>query len=167
MRPFKKSRKYLLICDARAANARMRPPSAVPLATGDSLSRLRIPAGKVLYTAQLDLRDYFPTLRFNGRFVCYSSLPPVQAADLGRCEVDGVVEAGGSGEVWPYLVSVPMGNTWALCAAHRVHERILLLQDSRPPADLADGPVYLAYVDTLAVFGVDEAEVSEQLRRAA
>ena len=77
--------------------------------------------------------------------------------------------------VYPCFASLPMGFSWALWAAQRCHEKLVVqaglsdsrrLQDGTVPADLATGAVHFEYVDNLVVMGLDKDEVNAQLRAA-
>ena len=129
------------------------------LATGDSLSRLQVPPGDTLYVASLDLKDYFHTLRIPARMSQYFCLPLISCRCLRAAGLDVQSEQD---FVYPCFASLPMGFSWALWAAQRCHEKLVVqaglsdsrrLQDGTVPADLATGAVHLEYVDNLVVMG--------------
>ena len=83
----KKSGKQRLVLDCRAVNQRFRPPPRVALAAGYSWSRLELPQGQTLYTAQSDIRDYFYSLSMPEPLREFFCLPPIPLALLREWQV--------------------------------------------------------------------------------
>ena len=74
----KKSGKLRLVLDCRAVKQRFRPPPRVALAAGYSWSRLHIPEGETLFTAQSDIRNYFYSMSLPAELrelFCLSHIP--------------------------------------------------------------------------------------------
>ena len=166
----KKSGKQRLVLDCRAVNQRFRAPPRVALAAGYSWSRLQLPPGEVLYTAQSDIRDYFYSLSMPSDLRELFSLPPIPHSLL--CEWQVSRDFGGDlpaveGWIWPCMRVVPMGWSWAMWIAQRVHtEQILVatglsadcvLVDNSPAPVLDRASVVLIpYADNLNVCGLDQ-----------
>ncbi len=173
---WKKNNKLRMMCDARRSNARFREPPGVHLATGDSISRLEIPAGHDMFIAHLDLADYFHGLRISDELSDYFALPPVLVGSVGArwCEASPLAQHD---IVYPCFKSLPMGFTWALWGAQRCHEQVLddiggtlrsdrRMRDGVKPPSLSDGCVHLVYVDNMVIFGTCQVTVDAELERA-
>ena len=176
----KKSGKQRLVLDCRAVNQRFRPPPRVALAAGYSWSRLHIPEGETLFTAQSDIRDYFYSLSLPAELRELFCLPPIPHALLLEWQVP--FELGGGcassgGWVWPCMRVVPMGWSWAMWIAQRVHtEQVMIatgigadqiLVDNAPAPSLSkDSVVVIPYADNLNVCGLD-ADVVQRVKDQA
>lgn len=80
---------------------------------------------------------------------------------------------GSESHLWvhPILIVIPMGWSWAMFIAQRVHQHQSMLAaevpmsrvlvDGRPAPPLSDGPILVPYADNLNVVGVDKQEVQE------
>ena len=74
----KKNGRQRLVMDCRAINQRFRAPPLLKMAAGSSWSHVEIPAGKSLYIAQSDIKDYFysiPLPEELQQFFCLPSIP--------------------------------------------------------------------------------------------
>ena len=176
----KKSGKQRLVLDCRAVNQRFRPPPRVALAAGYSWSRLHIPEGETLFTAQSDIRDYFYSLSLPAELRELFCLPPIPHSLLLEWQVPfelGGCCASSGGWVWPCMRVVPMGWSWAMWIAQRVHtEQVMIatgigadqiLVDNAPAPSLSKGSVVvIPYADNLNVCGLD-ADVVQRVKDQA
>ena len=176
----KKSGKQRLVLDCRAVNQRFRPPPRVALAAGFSWSRLHIPEGETLFTAQSDIRDYFYSLSLPAELRELFCLPPIPHSLLLEWQVPfelGGCCASSGGWVWPCMRVVPMGWSWAMWIAQRVHtEQVMIatgigadqiLVDNAPAPSLSkDSVVVTPYADNLNVCGLD-ADVVQRVKDQA
>ena len=96
-------------------------------------------------------------------------MPSIPIADLG---LDLSVGYEGVTEVFPSLTVVPMGWSWAMWIAQRIHQHQAclaldfppsqVLADGRPPPSLMGGtPAITPYADNLNVCGTDRARVPQ------
>ena len=171
----KKSGRLRMVLDCRTVNRRFRPPPPLALSAGYSWSRLRVPKGKKLYIAQSDIRDYFYALEMPHNLRPLFCLPPVPKKLLREWDVPadrGGDLVGDNGWVWPMLRVIPMGWSWAMWLAQKVHEeqvriatgfgpeRILTEGSSAPSLD-GNIPVLIPYADNLNVCGLCRSEVQK------
>ena len=168
----KKNGKLRFILDCRGVNRRFRDPPPLALAAGSTWSQLEVPEDSQLFVAQSDIRDYFFSLELPGDLRPFFCLPPISAEHLKAWGIaqplDGVAET--EGWVWPRCRVVPMGWSWAMYIAQRVHQNICLeasglttsrlLVEGRPAPDISNGEaVLIPYADNLNVAGIDEGRV--------
>ena len=168
----KKNGKLRFILDCRGVNKRFKSPPPLALAAGSTWAQLEVPSDQQLYVAQSDIRDYFFSLELPADLRPLFCMPPIPLQCLKawglRVPQDGLVDSGGW--VWPRCKIVPMGWSWAMYIAQRVHQHICLeasslpvtrlLVEGRPAPDLADGEVALIpYADNLNVAGTSEQRV--------
>ena len=73
----KKNGRQRLVMDCRAINQRFRAPPLLKMAAGSSWSHVEIPAGKSLYIAQSDIKDYFYSI----------PLPTIFLLTFNSCQV--------------------------------------------------------------------------------
>lgn len=163
-----------LVLDCRAVNQRFRDPPALKMAAGSTWSNLELPPGQTLYVAQSDIKDYFYSLPLPSALQPYFCLPPVSA----RCLADWGVPAHHGGDscaeglAHPMFVVTPMGSSWAMYWAQRIHSYQALLgaglDQSRevaegcPCPDLGSGePVMITYADNLNIAGTDRDRVQQ------
>ena len=176
----KKSGKLRLVLDCRASNQQFDRPPDIALAAGYTFAQLELPEGESLFVAQSDVRDYFYSIGLPQGLRRYFALPPIPASALPA----GVgVIAESEGELWyPRMKVVPMGWSWAMWIAQRIHQHQAsvalacspdqVLVDGRPPPSLEAGsPLLIPYADNLNVCGTNQAAVQsakdkvvEQLR---
>ena len=163
----KKNGRLRLVLDCRASNQLFAAPPDIALAAGYTFAQLEVPQGEVLYTAQSDVKDYFYSIGLPPGLRPYFALPAVQAIDLaGQIPtLEGI-----QGSVYPCMCVVPMGWSWSMWVAQRIHqyqasvalqcgsEQVLV--DGRPPPDLSRGePVLIPYADNMNDCGIDSARV--------
>ena len=170
----KKSGKLRLVLDCRGVNQRFREPPSIALAAGSSWSQLEIPLGEDLFIAQSDIKDYFYSLRLPHELQPFFCLPaiPVQAIHAWGVENKDWTGASVEGLVFPAFRVIPMGWSWAMWWAQRVHQvqaligaglsDARLVRADRPAPDLSGGePAVIAYADNLNVTGTDEERVQK------
>ena len=171
----KKSGSLRMIVDARRINQLCRKPPSVQLATGDSLSRIEVPADLALHVAHSDVDNCFHRLRMPEEMQGWFCLPPIAAKHLGLTELGGI-PLRPDGKVWPTLRTLPVGFSWSLYFAQGAHEHIVgqvpgfsdetWLRDRHPPGGLQIGrPHHLAYVDNMGVLGYPAKDVTEMKER--
>ena len=158
----KKSGKLRFVLDCRASNMYFAKPPDIALAAGYTFAQLEIPDGEQLYVAQSDVRDYFYSIGLPPGLRGYFALPPVAVHMLPPGLVDPSQVEGGMTR--PRMKVVPMGWSWAMWIAQRIHQHQAaiavdcspdqVLVDGRPPPDLQAGsPVMIPYADNLNVCG--------------
>ena len=164
----KKSGKLRLVLDCRASNMYFAKPPDIALAAGYTFAQLEIPDGEQLYVAQSDVRDYFYSIGLPPGLRGYFALPPIAAHMLPPGLVDPSEVEGGM--THPRMKVVPMGWSWAMWIAQRIHQHQAalavdcspdqVLVDGRPPPDLQAGsPVMIPYADNLNVCGTCKVSV--------
>ena len=168
----KKNGRLRLVMDCRAINQRFRAPPLLKMAAGSSWSHVEIPAGKSLYIAQSDIKDYFYSIPLPDEIQQFFCLPSIPA----RCLHDWGVPHHHGGDVnveglaFPMFVVTPMGWSWAMYWAQRIHSyQAALGAGLGPGREVFDGapcpsldgpePIMLAYADNLNVVGTDCEEV--------
>ena len=161
-----------MVVDCRRCNAHWADPADVALATGETLSRLRVPKGQELWCGQVDIKDAFWHMEMPPPMRRYFGLRSVRAGALNIKEINGKAVRP---ESWIQvrLRALPMGWSWAMWWCQAVHERRVVaaglpaterMADGRAVPPLACGP-HSVYVDNFAVFGKTEQEVQEKLQR--
>eukprot|EP00971_Amphidinium_carterae_P046844 922921-Amphidinium_carterae.4 len=170
----KKEGKQRLIIDARRANCWFSESRSVSLATGSSLSQLRIPEGKNMYIGHYDIKDAFYHFQLPPSLRTYFGCPPIKAKYLGINSVNGI-PVQPNDRVVPQLSVLPMGWVHALYWCQVLHTRICLgpggLQSNWQVVDKHSAPemcpvAFTIYVDNCIVFGCDAKAVSEHTQRA-
>jgi Reverse transcriptase (RNA-dependent DNA polymerase) len=111
-----------LIIDARPANALFRPPPKVQLPTPDILARMRVPSDSVLYTAKLDIDNFYHRLRCPKWLQPYFALPPVRASDI---DVSLARRYGHDALIYPMCATLPMGWSHSVYVAQMAHEHLI------------------------------------------
>ena len=167
----KKNGKLRFILDCRGVNKRFRPPPALALAAGSSWSQVSIPKGSKMFVAQSDIKDYFYSLELPHALQPLFCLPPLPSSVVQEWSstLQGLPSSP-SGWVWPMLQVVPMGWSWAMYFAQRVHQHLCLeatglsmsqvLVEGRPAPDMSkEGVVLIPYADNLNVAGLNQNEV--------
>ena len=116
----KKDGRLRLIVDARATNHRCRRPPSMRIGGTASWSAIKVPAGEQLWTAQYDVEAYFYRLGIEadiGRYFSLMQVPEWVVHKYPTC-LDHVED----GLPWyPYFRVIPMGWSWAMWLAQRVH----------------------------------------------
>ena len=173
----KKNGKLRLVLDCRATNGLFRPPPDIAMAAGYSFGQLalhkdRDSAGerRKLFTAQSDIKDYFYSIGMPEYLFPFFCLPPIRPAKLsGRIpELAGL--EGSVADIYPQMKVVPMGWSWAMFFAQRIHQHQVMigagisheqvLVDGRPPPMLDDGKsIVIPYADNLNVIGINKQDV--------
>ena len=170
----KKDGRQRLILDCRGVNRRFRAPPSMSLAAGYTWAHLQLPKDKQLYIAQSDIKDYFYHLKMPEILQPLFCLPSIDSALLRSWGVPS--SRGGcsdrEGLVFPMLRVVPMGWSWAMWIAQRVHQHQCLvasglpseriMTDRRPVPSLdTDETFVLPYADNLNVGGTNKDKVQE------
>ena len=162
----KKSGKLRLVLDCRGVNQRFKQPPSMMMAAGASWSQVEVPDNETLYVAQSDITDYFYSLRLPDELQSYFCLPaiPHEALDVWRVPDSDRPPLHREGLVFPCFKVVPMGWSWAMYWAQRVHQlqaligaglsQERLLVSGKPAPSLEGGtPLVIAYADNLNVAG--------------
>ena len=167
----KKNGRLRLVLDCRRSNEFFAKPPDIAMAAGYSFSQLHMDEPQEVFTAQSDIKDYFYSIglpAFLHKFFC---LPPVRPAKLA----DRIPELGkwvGTPEIYPQMQVVPMGWSWAMFFAQRIHQHQVMiganipheqvLVDGRPAPNLSSGKVVIVpYADNLNVIGTKQEEVQK------
>ena len=168
----KKLNKLRLILDCRRSNHWFKPPTAVSLATGESLRRVAVEEEEELFVCSADLANAFYTLSMPEELRGLFGLRRLRASELGIREVKGQ-SVQESEWIQPRLAVLPMGWSWALYWYQAIHERLAErsgLKEEERLKDFSPAPQgnfwHVQYVDNLHVFGTDRGEVVERFRRA-
>eukprot|EP00913_Durusdinium_trenchii_P006886 g6477.t1 len=137
------------------------------------LFTVAIPEGSTLYLAQSDIKDYFYSLALPSELQSLFCLPALAKSALQDWNIDmATVDCDAEGWTFPTLRVIPMGWSWAMWVAQRVHTHLCIeagglsidrvVVESKAPPDLSDKEVILIpYADNLNVAGVDELRVQE------
>ena len=169
----KKNGRLRLILDCRAVNKRFKKPPPLALGAGTSWAQVAIPEGSTLYLAQSDIKDYFYSLALPSELQSLFCLPALAKSALQDWNIDmATVDCDAEGWTFPTLRVIPMGWSWAMWVAQRVHTHLCIeagglsidrvVVESKAPPDLSDKEVILIpYADNLNVAGVDELRVQE------
>ena len=170
----KKDGRLRLILDCRGVNRRFRPPPTMSLAAGYTWSHLQLPRDKTLFIAQSDIKDYFYSLKMPEILQPFFSMPAIPSWLLRQWGVPADMggEVDREGLAFPMLQVVPMGWSWAMWIAQRVHQHQCLvasglspdrvMTDRRPVPSLeTDEPFVLPYADNLNVGGTSQSAVQE------
>jgi hypothetical protein len=113
--------------------------------------------GDGLFYASHDVSDCFYQMRLPRHLSRLFALRSVAARDVGITTIDGR-EVSPDQAIFPLIDVLPMGFSFALHWAQKVHETVLeragiiprsesLLVDFRAPPDLADSVGQIVYVD--------------------
>jgi len=167
----KKDGNLRLVLDCRATNRLFAPSPDIALAAGFSYASLELPAGENLYVSQSDLKDYFYSLGLPEELQDLFALPRVRRTDLIAAGIDPS-ELPENEFLYGCMVVVPMGWSWAMWVAQRIHTHQALIgcgfshsrviSDGKTPPDLCHGePALLPYADNNNVLGTDQARVQK------
>lgn len=141
-------------------------PPKTRLVSGSQIAEVWTPSGETVFVSGGDVEDAFYNLGL-GNLSSWFGLKSLDAESCGATHVDGRPVGKGE-EVTPVLTALPMGFSWSLhlcqCAVEEVLKRALpgveQIVDGRPAPVLDDSTVaWLAYVDSLCLFGTDPALV--------
>lgn len=162
----KKKGDLRLVLDCRSVNAQFWIPPRTLLVSGSQIGEIWTPGGGIVYVAGGDVEDAFYNLGL-GDLSPYIRMKPLDASACGPTYAIGVKVKEGE-QVFPVLTALPMGFSWSLhlCqnAVQSVMRRALpgveRIVDGRPAPVLDSATLaWLAWVDNLAVFGTDPAQV--------
>eukprot|EP00438_Fugacium_kawagutii_P013651 Skav213124 [mRNA] locus=scaffold107:139529:142876:+ [translate_table: standard] len=165
----KKNGRLRLVLDCRRANEFFTEPPDIAMAAGYSFSQLHLDQESKVYTAQSDIKDYFYSIGLPPFLSKYFCLPPVRTAALLE-EIPELKQFAGASEVFPQMKVVPMGWSWSMFFAQRIHQHQVflgtglsheqVLVDGRPAPSLSTGQVVVVpYADNLNVIGTCQHEV--------
>ena len=145
----KKNGRLRIIFDARAVNRRFAVPPATGAATAEALAQVEVPPEETLFVAQCDVKDFSYHLKIGPGLGRYFSLKPLRVGDVRAARPNMELPAGSLGYddmIYPHLMVMPMGFSWAMYFAQRAHDTCLLrvpdlsyedcLRPFRPPPGL-------------------------------
>ena len=137
----KKGEKQRLIIDARRTNKRnklFRTPPTTVLGSMDSWTRIGCDPESV---AQEDLKGYFYRLKIHKKLAEFKVVPALLKERLGYLPVhlQELLDTS-EGPIYPRMIVLPMGFSWAFHLAHVVHVELtrralpksMIVQDKRP-----------------------------------
>jgi hypothetical protein len=141
--------------------------------SGTSWASISIPDNSELFVSQSDVADYFYCIGIDDHLSSFFCLPSVHVDMLKKWKVGNDVWDGRSvgDRVFPAMKVMPMGWSWAMWVAQRIHCHVALtatglpesrlILDHSPVPDLADGsPALLIYCDNLNVVGTSAERVT-------
>ncbi|CAK0875766.1 unnamed protein product, partial [Prorocentrum cordatum] len=132
--------------------------------------------GSKLWVAQADVKDCFHCVRNLPELCPYFCMPPItegERADAGIDGPSGLGDLAREVSVYPMLLTLPMGFSWAFYCVQRLVEhqcRVSLagaglafkfLRDQAPAPDLGTQLAVLPYCDNINVAGIRREEVKE------
>lgn len=172
----KKNGKLRLVLDCRATNEHFKRPPDIAMAAGYSFGQLEVGGEQEVFVAQSDIKDYFYSIGLPSYLYPFFCLPPIRPQLLQRRipELRGVEHFD---EVYPQMKVVPMGWSWAMFFAQRIHQHQVMigtgisheqvLADGRPAPSLDSGKcVIIPYADNLNVVGINQQDVQAVKDRA-
>lgn len=165
----KKSGKLRLVLDCRQANEHFKPPPDIAMAAGYSFGQLVVEHDQEVFVAQSDIKDYFYSIGLPDYLHPFFSLPPIRS-DLLSGRIPELCGRDPSLVIFPQMKVVPMGWSWAMFFAQRIHQHQVMigagiphhrvLADGRPAPVLKDESVVIVpYADNLNVIGTNKDEV--------
>ena len=165
----KKDGRLRLVLDCRSANQYFLPPPDIAMAAGYSFGQLTMEKNQTVYVAQSDIKDYFYSIGMPDFLSDYFCLPPIRP-ELLIDEIPELADWKGVETVYPQMRVVPMGWSWAMFFAQRIHQHQVMvgadlaheqvLADGRPAPDLSSGTtVIVPYADNLNVIGTCKEDV--------
>ncbi|CAK0846282.1 unnamed protein product [Prorocentrum cordatum] len=188
----KKHDRLRLIMDCRNTNLLFRAPPAPEMGTAAAWGNLERPearpgteaggaddsgsGGSKLWVAQADVKDCFHCVRNLPELCPYFCMPPItegERADAGIVGPSGLGDLAREVSVYPMLLTLPMGFSWAFYFVQRLVEhqcRVSLagaglafkfLRDQAPAPDLGTQLAVLPYCDNINVAGIRREEVKE------
>ena len=165
----KKDGRLRLVLDCRETNLLFKESPNIAMAAGYSFSQLEVPQDQCLYIAQSDIKDYFYSLGLPQDLQKFFALPMLKRSDLlgAGIPADALPLCD---NIYPMFLVVPMGWSWAMWIAQRVHshqaaiaaglDESRIVADGRPTPCLASGqPALLPYADNNNVVGTNREEV--------
>ena len=165
----KKSGKLRLVLDCRQANEHFKPPPDIAMAAGYSFGQLVVEHDQEVFVAQPDIKDYFYSIGLPDYLHPFFSLPPIRS-DLLSGRIPELCGRDPSLVIFPQMKVVPMGWSWAMFFAQRIHQHQVMigagiphhrvLADGRPAPVLKDeSGVIVPFADNLNVIGTNKDEV--------
>ena len=171
----KKSGKLRMVLDCRVSNTFFKDPPDIAMPAGYSFSQLELGPNENMFVAQTDIRDYFYSIGLPKFLRSFFGLPRVNLRKVAPSHP--LCQDGLFTPVWRYPVMrvVPMGFSWAMYIAQRVHQHqsmiaanipmTQVLVDGRPSPPLTQGVILVPYADNLNIIGCKEHEVREVKER--
>ena len=167
----KKNGKLRLVLDCRATNEHFKKPPDIAMAAGYSFGQLEVSGEQEVFVAQSDIKDYFYSIGLPSYLHPFFSLPPIRPRLL-RHRIPELRGLEHLGEVYPQMKVVPMGWSWAMFFAQRIHQHQVMigtgisheqvLADGRPAPSLDSGKcVIIPYADNLNVVGINQKAVQD------
>ena len=148
-----------LIIDARGANLCFADSPLVELPNPEVTAALQVPQGARLYTAKVDLDNFYHRLLLPEWMQPFFALPAVPSSLLGV--------AGPDRMVYPCCRTLPMGWSHSVYLAQAAHESVLRMagfSDQDRLSASADKRVdrirHQVYIDDLMMFGLDPAAIA-------
>ena len=112
-----------LVIDARPANQHFRPSPNMPIGGGSAWASIRIPTKADLHVGQYYVQSYFYRCGIDSSLGYYFGLP---AVSFGLLERLGVDTSTFTSAPRPYLEVLPMGFSWSMWLAQRLHVQVCL-----------------------------------------
>eukprot|EP00971_Amphidinium_carterae_P342539 6481883-Amphidinium_carterae.1 len=151
-----------------------RKPRGVELCTGSGLGGIELGEQEKLYCASVDVKNAFYNIALPEPLRDLFCLKPLRAEVLGITEIDNVPVQRHQ-LIYPQLTVLPMGFSWALYYAQRVHRAILsragfvdecFITDTNHAVRRGNVVGTILYVDNVVVVGTNETEVNDKIRAA-
>lgn len=169
-----------LILDARPANCYFVRPPAVVLPSPSHLAALRIPHGRPLFVAKMDLSNFYHQLTLPEWIRPYFALPALSAQDvlnMGEIDVsDEIRQALREGHpIHPCCATLPMGFSHSVFIAQSVHEHVMYSSGVLNAADnivyirspWIDRPLHALYIDDNILVGTNGDQLSQLYDRVS
>lgn len=153
-----------LLVDARRANRHFRRPPKVDITSPSGLAESWVDSDEELGTTGADIKDYFYMISLPAAIRKYFGLKPVKLALLTHPSARAL-EKEGLTHAPAQLVVCPMGFSWSLWTAQKIHEglfendeelsKVSLLRRSAPAVRIRNQTVAgFCYVDDNGLLGV-------------
>ena len=126
-----------MIVDARPANQRFKVAPRMPIGGSSSWGSLNLPAGETLWVGQYDVEAYFYRCGIPASIGRYFCLPTVSSSFVASCSSIGGKDP--QRPWYPYLTVMPMGWSWAMWFAQRLHVKAHLVAGFSPSDLIVDG----------------------------
>jgi hypothetical protein len=152
-----------LIIDAQPANSLCIEPDPVLLPNPAHLARLQKVKQSHLYSAKLDLSNFYHQLRLPDWMVNLFGLPPLSDEEMVSIGLPSSLIS--DRKFYPCCTSLPMGWSHSVLIAQLVHERVMYLGPQAPLrlsdsvlrciSPLIDRCLHLGYIDDLCFISCD------------
>lgn len=167
----KKNGKLRLVLDCRASNQFFRPPPDIAMSAGYSFAQLELEPEDTMYVAQSDIQDYFYSIGLPDFLHPFFALPPIRPEWLAE-QIQELQGWDHRVACYPQLVVIPMGWSWAMYFAQRIHQHQVMLGtgmsfeeilvDGRPaPLLRSVKAIAVPYADNLNIVGVSREHVQD------